>query len=453
MRKNYHWLILSFLIISISACQSDDEPTGSSNAALDQALESALINASDGTGLAHFILPESNDFAAIPQDPLNPISQAKVDLGKLLYHESGLAINPNNTIGTNTYSCSSCHFAQAGFQAGRFQGIGEGGIGFGINGEGRVKGSLYSAAEIDVQPIRTPSAMNVAYQKNVLWNGQFGATGLNVGTEAQWTPDTPKETNNLGFEGLEIQAIAGLGVHRMECNTELVNNSGYKAMFDAAFGDVPVADRYELQNAGLAIAAYERTLLANQAPFQKWLKGDKNAMTDTEKRGAALFFGAANCASCHNGPALAEMDFKAIGMSDLYELGPHVFQANAAKVENKGRGGFTGNPDDMFKFKTPQLYNLADSPFYGHGSSFTSIREVVAYKNNAIPQNINVPTDKLDSAFVPLNLSESDIDDITTFLEDALHDPNLMRYVPESVNSGMCFPFNDPLAASQLGCN
>ena len=62
--------------------------------------------------------------------------------------------------------------------------------------------------------------LNVAYQKVMLWNGQFGATSVNTGTESQWTADTPIETNFLGFEGLETQAIAGLGVHRMKVNPE-----------------------------------------------------------------------------------------------------------------------------------------------------------------------------------------------------------------------------------------
>lgn len=61
-----------------------------------------------------------------------------------------------------------------------------------------------------------------------MWNGQFGATALNKGTESQWKAGTPIETNFLGYEGLEIQAIAGMGVHRLNINDQILNNSTYK---------------------------------------------------------------------------------------------------------------------------------------------------------------------------------------------------------------------------------
>ena len=85
------------------------------------------------------IQPLATDFNLIPNDINNPITEAKVALGKLLFHETGLAMNANLEEGMSTYSCASCHHAKAGFQSGILQGIGEGGMGFGINGEGRFK--------------------------------------------------------------------------------------------------------------------------------------------------------------------------------------------------------------------------------------------------------------------------------------------------------------------------
>ena len=140
-------------------------------------------------------------------------------------------------------------------------------MGFGLNGEGRVPNPTYDFAELDVQPVRSPSALNSAYQKVNLWNGQFGATGPNAGTEAQWTPDTPKETNNLGFEGVETQAIAAMGVHRLDISREICLDLRYHELFDEAFPGVPESERYSTVQAGLAIAAYERFLLPSQAPF------------------------------------------------------------------------------------------------------------------------------------------------------------------------------------------
>lgn len=305
---------------------------------------------------------------------------------------------------------------------------------------------------IDVQPLRTPPAINVAYQKNMLWNGQFGATGMNTGTEDQWAYGTPVEENRLGYEGVEIQAIAGLKVHRQEVTSALLNAApGYEQLFANAFPNVPAADRLSREYGGLAIAAYERTLLPSQAPFQKWLRGDMNAMTDQEKMGAILFFGKANCGSCHTGPALNSMAFKSIGMGDL--IGPGIIGVNPGHEAHLGRGGFTGKTEDMYCFKVPQLYNLREMMFYGHGATFTSLESVVRYKNAAVPQKFSVGPSELDPQFMPLNLSDQEVKDIAVFLESALYDDDLERFVPYSLPSGNCFPNSDPTSRADLGCN
>jgi len=443
------------LVVAVSAmmfgsCQKDNS---TNNVNLDDDLVQAMKDASGGVGISQFTLPMSSEFSKIPQDPNNPLTQEKINLGSLLYHETGLGLHPMHTENEGNYSCATCHFASAGFQAGRHQAISDGGVGFSANGEGRMPNPLYDLSEIDVQPLRSPSTLNSAYQKVNLWNGQFGATGPNAGTESLWTPGTPLETNTLGYEGLETQAIAALSVHRMELDETVCQQYGYDDLFDAVFPNVPVSERYNKEHGGLAIAAYERSLLANQAPFQLWLRGSLDAMTDQEKEGAILFFGKANCASCHNGPNLANMDFMAIGTKDLYETAEPTYGASADSDANLGRYSFTKVDADKYKFKVPQLYNLTDSPFYGHGASFRTVRDVVVYKNNGVKENANVPDNQLDEGFKPLGLSSGEVDAITAFLENALNDPNLLRYQPLSVRSGNCFPANDPQSRIDLGCN
>jgi cytochrome c peroxidase len=440
--------LISVAMLVLGSCRKDDDTSE-----LDLELESLLIDLADGNGLAFFTFPASTELTKIPQDPKNPLTTAKIELGKLLFHETATGVNPVKAFSKGTYSCASCHFAAAGFQAGRFQGIGEGGIGIGPHGEARQRGPLYTADDLDVQPVRSPSALNIAYQTNILWNGQFGATGVNTGLDYAFTPGTPKETNTLGFEGVETQAIAGQKVHRLDMTAALAEELGYKAMFDAAFPDVPVADRYTKITAGLAIAAYERTIFSQEAPFQKWLKGQKNAMNEQEKRGAILFFDKAKCAECHTGPALNSMEFYGIGMGDLFDCPEEIFKANAGQSDHLGRGGFTGKAEDKYKFKVPQLYNMSDSPFFGHGSSLRTIRDVVVYKNRAVKENARVPDAQLAEEFVPLNLTNAEIDDITAFLKHALYDPDLKRYQPSSVKSGNCIPNNDPMSRTQLGCD
>jgi cytochrome c peroxidase len=446
--KNLHYstfLAIAFMTL-FASCALDDD---SYKSIPSQNILESRIAELYGSKMA-LIQPLATDFNLIPNDVNNPLTLAKVNLGKLLFHETGLAMNPNMNEGMHTYSCASCHHAEAGFQSGLLQGIGEGGMGFGSAGEGRFKNSLYQEADLDVQPIRTPSTLNVAYQDVMLWNGQFGATGTNEGTEANWTTGTPKEVNNLGFEGIETQAIAGLDVHRLLIEEDFILNSEYKEMFDEAFPNVSVSVRYSKLNAGLAIAAYERTLLPNQAPFQQWLNGNTSAMNQEETIGAILFFGDANCYSCHSGPALNNMKFYALGMNDLAGENIMTIVDDATK---RGRGGFTGNPEDDYKFKTPQLYNLKDVTFFGHGGSFESIKEVINYKNNAVAENQNVPVSQLATIFESLNLSDTQIDAITAFVENALYDSNLQRYVPESLPSGNCFPNADTMSSQDMGCD
>ena len=442
----FYILLLTGFTTFLVSCASDDDNYESIPS--QSILESRIIELYGSKDA--LIQPLATDFNLIPNDPNNSITSAKVELGKMLFHETGIAMNPNMEESMQMYSCASCHHAKAGFQSGILQGIGEGGNGFGLHGEGRFKNAMYLETDIDVQPIRTPSVLNVAYQDVMLWNGQFGGTGTNQGTEANWTIGTPKAVNNLGFEGVETQAIAGLDVHRLVIDQDFIINSTYKDMFDEAFPNVDVSDRYSKLNAGLAIAAYERTLLPNQAPFQQWLNGNVNAMNEQETEGALLFFDDANCYSCHSGPALNGMNFYALGMKDL--AGDEVLTI-IDDATKRGRGGFTNNPEDDFKFKTPQLYNLKDVTFFGHGGSFQSIEDVIRYKNNAEIENQEVSSSQVTPLFTSLNLSDDEIDAITAFLENALYDSNLQRYVPEELPTGYCFPNADPMSSQDMGCN
>ena len=164
------------------------------------------------------------------------------------------------------------------------------------------------------------------------------------------------------------------------------------------------------------------------APFQKWLNGDDSAMTDDELEGAMLFFDKGQCYTCHSGPGLNGMGFHALGMADL--AGENILTV----------------------IKIPQLYNLKDVKFFGHGGSFNTVKEVITYKNDAQHENIEISANKLSELFVPLDLTEDEIDLITLFVEKSLYDSNLMRYQPSSLPSGNCFPDADAQASEDMGC-
>ena len=130
------------------------------------------------------------------------------------------------------------------------------------------------------------------------------------------------EINYKGLMGLEANNERALIVHRQLINKQITDSLGYTAMFDEAFPEIPESERYTRQTAAFAIAAYFRTILTNEAPFQNWLKGDVTAMTEQQKRGAILFFGKAGCVSCHNSPSLNSDPhlFFSLGVNNHYHF-------------------------------------------------------------------------------------------------------------------------------------
>ena len=444
MRKFY---VFTIIVVSVLfACQHD--PLW---APLNIELRRAMDEVSQTGSANYFILPESTDYSSIPQVPSNPLTSEKAELGKMLFFETAFGVEAKHTSGMATFSCSSCHIPEAGFRPHRNQGIADGAFGFGVKGEGRSKRLEYAEQEIDAQGARPLSVLNAAYVVNSMWNGSFGHEGANAGTESVWgVTISSTAVNHERLGSLEGQNIEGLIAHRLLINRDLVEFYGYKPMFDAAFSDVPEEDRYTRKTASFAISAYLRTLLCTEAPFQRWLKGEEDAMTDEQKRGALLFFGKAGCYRCHNEPNLGSNTFHALGVEDLFENGG--LNTDVTDIRNLGRGGFTGNAEDLYRFRVPQLYNMGDGGPYFHGSSKNTLREVVEYFNQGVPENSRVPQSQISPFFHPLDLSISEQSDLEEFLLEALRDPNLQRYVPNQVLSGFCFPNNDAQSRRDIGC-
>lgn len=450
MKKPVTLFLLFACTTYFLACVSDPE------GALDKQLIELLNSHSKTGSYTGYAMPESTDFASLPnQDAKNPVTAAKVELGRMLFFETGIGLENKYAISKVAYSCSSCHNPDRGFTAGRFQGIADGALGFGESGETRAKNPLYKGDEVDAQGARPLPTINLTYVTNALWAGSFGSFNVNVGTEGVWHQDTLIEMNFKGLMGLEANNARALAVHRQVINKAVTDSLGYTAMFDAAFPEIPVSERYTRITGSYAIAAYQRSILTNQAPFQRFVKGDKGAMTEQQKRGAVLFFDKAGCVNCHNSPSLNSEPhrFFALGVKNLYQTGREVFRTGPADRRNLGRGGFTYVDEDMHKFKVPQLYNLKNVDFYFHGASKNSLREVVEYFNNGIPENPDVPASQITSLFHPLGLTNDEMDDLVEFLANGLFDPNLQRYAPDRTMSGNCFPNNDALSRIEMGCN
>lgn len=438
-------LFLSFSIFYLS-CTKD---ALHSDANLDTALLD-LIASSAGGDIEHYILPNQYDLSSIPQDPKNPLTEEKIRLGQMLFFETGLAVDAKKPESIGTYSCATCHNPNAGFKPNNFQGIADGGVGFGIDGSGRVMNTNYDESEIDVQSARPLSLVNVAYVTNTMWNGMFGARYVNEGTEDRWLEELGNHTNREGFDGIMSSNMDGQIVHRLSISKEFCDSNGYTDYFDKAFPEVPEGERYSQLTVVRALSNFIRTILASDAPFQNYLKGDSDAMTRQEKRGADLFFAKARCSNCHNSPGLSAVDFHVLGVKDMYQS--PSYDTDASDFRNLGRGGFTGKEEDLYKFKIPTVYNLDDTKFFFHGSSMTSLEDVVDYKDRAVSENPNIPDSLLSKQFRPIGLTPQEKEDLVAFLRNGLRDPNLERYFPDELPSGNCFPNADEKSRWDIGC-
>lgn len=444
--------IFTFLVLCLGTISCKYDPLYELPV-MDEELVTLIKHTSPTGSLSHFTLPESDNLASIPQDAKNPLNFAKIALGQFLFHETGLGTVPFRGELAGTYSCATCHIAELGFKPGRQQGVADGAIGFGNMGDGRVLHSDYNGDDVDAQAARPISLVNVAFVTNSMWNGMFGGGFNNLGTEDRWNI-VPALSENANFDfGIEPQNIDGLVTHRMLITEKLVDSLGYRQLFDQAFPEVARSERYNNFTTAMALSAYLRSILTNRAPFQLWLKGNVEAMTEQQKRGAMLFFGQAGCVRCHEEANLGGNRFEALGVKDLYmNTSIDVFRSKPDDMRNFGRGGFTGKAEDMFRYKVPGIYNQKNSPFYFHGASATTLDEVIAYKNRGISENPNVPQSQLSEFFHPLNLNADQIADLKAFVEDGLYDPDIIRYRPAEIRSGNCFPNNDPLSNQETGC-
>ncbi len=191
--------------------------------------------------------------------------------------------------------------------------------------------------------------------------------------------------------------------------------SAYQSAFQSVFGR---ANAVTAANLGKAIAAYERTLLANNAPFDRYRRGDRSAMTDAQKRGMVLFI-QNGCNACHSGPMFSDYKAHVLGVVDNEKLAE----------TDKGRR-------DTYAFRTPTLRNVALTAPYMHSGKQASLNEVLAFYDGVKrgdPLNAQVPISRLDSLLRPTVTQSADL---VQFLH-ALTDDSFDKTVPARVPSGL----------------
>lgn len=289
---------------------------------------------------AEYQRPNSIPF---PED--NPYTPQKVALGKLLYYDTRLS-------GSNLLSCASCHNPGFGWSDGQPRAVGH---------EMRVLGR------------RTPTILDVAWGELFFWDGRASTL----------------EEQALG----PIQAAGEMNQNLDELIEELSQIEGYRARFDEAFPN----DGITPETIAKAIATYERTVVSSRAPFDHWIDGDEEAISDAAKRGFVVFNTKGNCAACHSGWSMTDASFHDIGLPD----------------EDIGRGEFLADITPMMHaFKTPGLRDIDRRQPYMHNGSMETLEEVVDHYIAG-----GKVRDSLSAEMQPLDLSEGERSDLLAFLD------------------------------------
>ncbi len=291
---------------------------------------------------------------AIPVPGDNPQSEAKIALGRQLAFDTRLSKN-------DALSCALCHAPSVG-------GAGPTPRAFGQGGElGRW----------------APTWDNSAYSTSLFWDGR--AASLEEQTGA--LPGHMGPISAPGEMGGDVSKV----VSRLNAIPE------YKKQFNKAFG----ADATP-ENIAKAIAAFERTLVADHSPFQRYVSGDKKALSASAKRGFEVFRSKALCTTCHTPPLMTDNGFHNIGTPQVGPL-----------KQDLGRADVTKDVADNGKFKTPTLYNSASLAFFMHDGAFSTLQEVIGhYNNGGNPKDPNQ-----DALIMPLKLSAKEQADLVSFIK------------------------------------
>lgn len=308
--------------------------------------------------------------------PDNPITPAKVELGRLLFFDPRMS-------GDGSMSCNSCHPAQAGWGV-------QTAISFGGPGTSHWRNAQ--------------TLMNVAYYSKLNWDGAKKSI----------------EQQNSGAWG---GAVAG-NLDKALAEERLAQIPEYVQRFRDVFGtDYPNWD-----DALRAVATYQRTLVSKNVPLDAYLEGDENAISDAAKRGLDLFNGKAGCIQCHNGPLASDDRYYNLGVPQnpdflnsplkqitfRYEFAAKGVPEEVYRTASEDYGLYfvTKQEEDIGKFRTPSLRDLCYTAPYMHNGVFQTLEEVVAFYNAGGGDSPNK-----DPRMVPLGLTEEEQADLVAMLE------------------------------------
>jgi len=456
-----------------AACSSDSGSSGTPTTTVaqdvtDQDLMALMAQASVGT----------------PQLP-SAQNDDLVELGRMLFHDKELS-------GNRDIACSTCHSAIAGSSDNLPIPVGVGGVG---SNENR-NSSTPARFEYELMHRSAPSIFNVDLEDYhvLFWDGKVKLDPAGGFDTPQYElngpmpvlphytavfesklaalamfPATPSEEMRGRPGENELADLVGNvkiweGLMKRIVGTEDPNDAydgfaEYRTLFFAAYPNIQNADDFTFAHAANAIRAFiNRTFTSLDSPYDDYLAGDMNALTQQEKNGAALFFGEAGCASCHNGEFLTDFNNYATGIP---QVGPGT--EDDVTKDDLGRYLRTLAPSDRYKFRVPPLRNIALSGPYGHSGAYPTLRGMIKHKLDPhyyaqnydvtqLPERyrdlyndrqnlINARVSRIDSFFAqPRVLTESQIDDLVAFMH-SFTDPGIeakmIAATPATVPSGL----------------
>ncbi|MCH9686580.1 MAG: di-heme enzyme [Deltaproteobacteria bacterium] len=281
-------------------------------------------------------LPTGFPVPAVPED--NPMSAAKVELGRHLFYDERLSVN-------GTTSCASCHRQELAFTDG-------GAVSTGATGDQTSRGSM--------------SLANVAYASTLGWGNP---TLLSLEAHAL-LPLFGNDPIEMGL--LDEADIVG----------KIADDPIYVDLFEDAYPNE--AQPITLAHASGSIASFQRTLISGRSPFDRWFyDSDESAISESAKRGYNLFHVRGECFYCHFSFNFSDATyFESLPelTTPFHNIGLYNIDGEGAYPQgNTGVHAFTGAPEDMGRFKSPTLRNIVVTGPYMHDGSIETLPEVLEH--------------------------------------------------------------------------
>lgn len=301
----------------------------------------------------------SEDFKAplgLPSVPFpkdNPYTKEKAALGKKLYFDPCLSAD-------SQISCATCHAVDRAFADPE---------------------SLSKGIEGRVGTRHAPTVINSAYNRHQFWDGR-------AKTLEEQAKGPLVNTNEMALFHDQVLTYEA-------CRNRVKKEPEYLKMFKDVFGDEEVT----IDQIAMAIATFERTVLSGNSRYDKYMAGDKTAMTEEEIQGYRVFKHV-GCNNCHFEPLFTDGRFLNIGVG------------MDAKNPDLGRYNITHKDEDFGAFKVPTLREIAKSYPYMHDGSQKTLEEVIEYYDKG-----GIPNKNLHPLMKPLHMSESDKKALKAFLE------------------------------------